>query len=373
MEFQTAPNSIQRAAVEGLSRVLGLPSASVSYTPRPDQRSLSEDFSLRGIAMMCAENASQQEKGLWSSGQDFVARAMTTSDFANIMADVANKQLLASYNARPASFTKWASKGSLTNFKPAHVDRITAPGTLPELGELQEYKALKLEDGSEVVYLKTFGGLLAISRHTIINDDLDALKDRSNLLTQSAALTQAKIASEALTANPNMSDGVALFHADRKNLLTGPTSVLSADSLAKAISMMRSFANETGHPLLVEPKYLVVGPGNERLAYQLAFSDSDPSAPNSGALNYFKQIGVQPVVDPLLESPVITGGSATAWYLLPDPAIVPVVRYFTLGGAGLAPYIESRSAFNNDCVEMKTRIDFSAAPIGTFAVKSAGA
>jgi hypothetical protein len=293
---------------------------------------------------------------------------MTTSDFSAILADVSNKQMRSSYEERPAAFTRWASPGDLPNFKPEKICRLSAPGILPEIKEDGAYQYITVEDGFETVRIKTYGGILSLSRQSIVNDDMGALVDRSRLLAQSAALTQSKIASGVLSGATKLSDGKAVFHADRGNLMTGGTSVLSADSLAKAVAMMRRFTDVNGQPLLIEPKYLIVGPGNERLAYQLAYSDADPGTNNSGTVNFLKKaVGLEIVVDPLIES-----SSLTAWYMLPDPRIVPVFRYFTLGGEKLAPYIESQQGFNNDNLEMKTRVDFATAAIGYFAVKSDG-
>jgi hypothetical protein len=38
----------------------------------------------------------------------------------------------------------------------------------------------------------------------------------------------------------------------------------------------------------------------------------------------------------------------------------------------LAPYIESNNMFNTDAIELKTRIDFTAGAISSFAVKATG-
>jgi hypothetical protein len=370
MNYQTLPHTTHRACVDLVCRKLNLGGVPDAGFPSKDAGLLPEKPSMRDIARLCAEHATPAERAGFHQGMvDFAARAMTTSDFAAILTDVGNKQLLQAYTTRPASFSRWASAGYLPNFKQAAICRVSGPSVLPELREDDEYKALVLEDGAENVRLKTYGGLLAITRQSIVNDDLDALTDKSRLLAQSAALTQSTLAVAALTGNNTLSDGTAVFHADRNNLLTGATSALSVDSLAAGVAAMRRFKDVNGQPLAIEPKFLVVGPGNERLAYQLAYSDADPGTSNSGTVNFIKKsVGLEVIVEPMLEN-----SSLTAWYLLPDPAVVPVIRYFIMdGNNGLAPYIESRNGFNNDNLELKTRIDFAAAAIGYFAVKSAG-
>jgi hypothetical protein len=366
MRYFTDSHSRARAAVDLTCRQLGL--GGVEVGTYRSGKSLPEVMSLRGMCHVAVDNAPDAERRNWPQQFDLAQRAMSTSDFPNILADVANKQMAASYTAKPASFTKWASRGFIGNFKPLQVSRVTAPGVLPEVMESAEYQKIYLDDESEVVRLRTYGGILGLTRQAIINDDLGALRDRALMLAQAAALTQGSIATATLTGTAAMSDGLPLFDAGRNNLLTGSTSALSADSLAAAVAAMRRFADRNGQPLSIEPKYLVVGPGLERLAYQLCYSDADPGTSNSGTVNFIKEsVGLNVVVEPLLEA-----SSLTAWYLLPDPAFVPVVRYYTLDGADLAPYIESRTGFETDCLEFKTRIDFAAGAVSTYAIKSAG-
>lgn len=365
MHYQTLPNTIGRAAVGILSHRMGLGSVpdAVYRTEKPS--SASSCSSLSDVARLCVENAPPSAAANWSSCVDVAGRALTTSDFANILSDVGNKQLQSAYTSHPPSFALWASVGSLPNFKPAQICRVSAPGLLPELLGDDEYRMLTLEDGSERVRLKTFGGLLSISRQTVVNDDLDALADTNRLLAQSAALTQSMIAVDALAGSHNLSDGTAVFATDRNNLLTGLDSVLDAGSLGLAVATMRRFSDSNGQPLSIEPKFLIVPPELERVACQLCYSDADPSCNHAGTLNIFKRNGLQVVVEPLLTS-------AKSWYLLPDQALVPFVRYFTLFDGGLIPHIESRQGFSTDNLELKVRVDFAAAPIGYFAVKSTG-
>lgn len=369
MYYQTEPNTKNRAIVALFAQRMGLghvPDCSYRSTKPGDD--LPDSLSFREVAYSIAgrDDAAKSSSRI---GGDFIERAMTTSDFPSILADVANKQLAHIYTDRPATFQKWSSPGVLKDFKPTTIARLAPPGELPEIREDDEYTNLGVEDSHESVRIKTYGGILAITRQTIINDDLDAFTDVNRLLVQASNLTQSKRAVSALTSDVAMSDGNPLFHAERGNLLTGVNSPLSADSLAAAVAVMRRFADTNGQPLLIEPKYLVVGPGLERLAYQLAYSDSDPSSNNSGTVNFIrKSVGLEVIVEPMIEST-----SLTSWYLLPDPALVPVIRHYTLLGGSLSPYIQSKAMFRKDSIEMKVRTDFAAAPVSTFAVKSTGA
>ena len=55
----------------------------------------------------------------------------------------------------------------------------------------------------------------------LINDDISAFTDISARLGRAAADFEADFLASKLTANPKMSDGKAVFHADHGNLGSG--------------------------------------------------------------------------------------------------------------------------------------------------------
>jgi len=133
MNYATSPNTVGRAAVGALSTRLGLGAVpDTAYrTDKPSAAAACQ--SLSDIARLCVESAPPTVAANWPGHVDIAGRALTTSDFASILSDVGNKQLEAVYATRQPSFSKWASAGSLPNFKPAMICRVSAPGMLPEL------------------------------------------------------------------------------------------------------------------------------------------------------------------------------------------------------------------------------------------------
>jgi hypothetical protein len=337
-----------------------------------EKSGLCEGLTLSEIAHRLTSDSSQSAARGFSSNPDIVSRAMSTSDFPALLANLAEKTLQAAYKTAAATWPIWTSKGLLNNFKESQISRISPPGLLEEVLESGEYKSLKFEDGKERAKIKTFGGMARFTRQAIINDDLDGLKDMARLLAITAATTVGRKVYGSLLSNAELNNGVALFDASRGNLLTGSTSALSRESLAAGVKTMRLFADESGIPLSVEPKYLLVPPSLEMTAHELCFSDSIPGQSNSNVVNLFKKIGITPIVEPLLESPIMPGSSSTAWYLMPSPDAWPVVRVFGLGTTEIVPYVESQTAWANDAAEYKVRIDVDSAAIGYFAIKSAG-
>ncbi len=357
------------AAVEFQSALMGLPNEAES-----SEALRHGDLADMGFADLA--RSFLQEAGISppADKRELFARALTSSDFANVTADLVNKTLQQSYQYAPGTFAIWTAKGAASNFLTTYIDRISPPSDLPEVLEDGEYTLLKVKAGAEPAKIRQFGGILGITRQALINNEhLRVFKDTGRVLGQTAKMTQNRLAYKRLLANPALSDGLAVFHADRGNLLTGADSALSRNSLALAVKTLRMLTDDAGNPLAVEPKFLLVPPSLEITAHELCFSDSIPGQNNSAVPNLFKKIGIIPVVEPLLESPVIPGYSAASWYLLPDPTLWPVFLILALGKEdNLEPYVESRAVFNRDEVQYKVRTDFDCCAIGCKAVKSAG-
>ncbi len=356
------------AASEFLAARAGLPSESGSTEAQKHH-----DLKHLGFRELARE--SLRDAGVSPGGNDheLFNRALTTSDFPKILAATANKALEHGYRYAPGTFLEWAARGSNKDFRQFSIVRTSPPADLPVVNEEGEYTRLRTEEGEEVARLRTRGGILGISRQTLINDDLGAFKNLGRTLGMTAKMTQNRQVYRQLLSNPSLSDGTPVFDASRGNLLSGADSALGKDSLATAVKTLRMLSDDAGNPLQVEPKILLVPPSLEMTAHELCFSDSIPGQNNAAVPNFFKKIGIVPVVDPLLESPALTGYSSTAWYLLPDPKLWPVFMALTLDNEdNLEPYTDSRAVFERDEVQYKVRIDFDCCAVGAKAIKSAG-
>lgn len=366
----TKQGTFARNAVNMLCHRIGCTDEST----RVDHESFSEfdGLSMMEIARRCVEGMPGIPGG--SNHQELLSRAMTTSDFPSILKDVTNKAIEKAYRAAPATFLTWTSKGAVKDFKEGTITRFSPPAGLPELLEEDEYTELTCKDGEEVFQIKTWGGLLSISRHAIINDDLSVFKDVPRVLGITTKSTQSRRVYSRLLSNPALSDGAYVFAESRGNYLTGADTILGRESLARAVKTMRMMTDDSGNLLSVEPKYLLVPASLEITAHELCFSDSAPGQNNSSVPNFFKKIGLTPIVEPLLESQQLAGYSETAWYLFPDPAMYPVFRTLTLGAEdNLEPYVDSSVEFRTDAIRYKVRTDFECTPVGWMAVKSKGA
>ena len=356
------------AATEFLAARMGLPSEAATVEARRFH-----EFEHYGFSEIARAFMRDAGIGAPADSRELFNRALSTTDFPKLLSDVVNKTLEHAYRYAPGTFTVWTARDTAPNFRPVHIARIAPPSELPELGESGVYEYLDMEEGEELAQVRTFGGLLALTRQALINDDLGALRKIGRALGMAAKMHQNRRVYKQLLGNPTLSDGTDVFHGDRGNLLTGAASALGRDSLALAVKTLRMMADGAGNPLSVEPRYLLVPPSLEITAHELCFSESIPGQANSAVPNLFKKLGLVPQVESLLESPALSGSSATAWYLMPDPNLWPVFSTITLGSEdALAPYVDSQPAWTSDGVEYKVRTDFDCCAVGCRAVKSAG-
>jgi hypothetical protein len=142
----------------------------------------------------------------------------STSDFANVLANVINKRLRNAYELAPQNWKKIGRQSNNTDFKQKSVVQLSSAPIFKQVSEGQEFSYGGLTDGAEKYALATYGRIIAITRQTLINDDLARSDRLPMMLGRQAAELEAKTFWAILTANAAMSDGTALFHANHGNL-----------------------------------------------------------------------------------------------------------------------------------------------------------
>ncbi len=181
---------------------------------------------------------------------------------------------------------------------------------------MTEY-AVSIED-------KTFESTIAVDRKAIEDDQLDLIRLRVRDLASRVTQHRHQIVVQALLGGGSSTgyDGVSFFNDTHPGYGTATysnttTSVLSATSLATAVSTMMQLPDDTGTPLGVVPDTLVVGPDSMWNAIELVES---PVVVYKGT----GTVGTSPTdyVNSfrgrlrLIVSPYITGPQADAWFLL---------------------------------------------------------
>jgi hypothetical protein len=293
-----------------------------------------------------------------SNSGEFFAGAMTTSDFPNILANVANKTLRQAYEAAPRTFVPFCRQVSASDFKPVNRVQLSDIASMQKVNDKGEFTRIYLSDSKETYSLATWGGIVPITRKVIVNDDLQALTRVPAGLGVAAATLESDTVWAVITANAAMGDGVALFHANHKNL-SGTNALAAVANITTARKLMRKQTAPKGTILNLVPKYLIVPAALEGIAVQLTNPINLAATASSADIPAFVRTMV-PIVEPRLDAVASVGD--TNWYTAADPSSIDTIEYCYLEGQQ-GVYIETRQGFEVDGIEIKARLDFAAAAI----------
>jgi HK97 family phage prohead protease len=273
------------------------------------------------------------------SQTEIVSRAMSSSDLPYILANVAEKSAQQKYQIQPRTWSRWARKDSLRNFKTHDKVRSGDFSSLDERQESGEFKRGKFSEEREQVALKEFGKIMAFTRKMLINDDLSEIQKVIAQGGAAAARLENRLVYEVLSSNPNMGDGNPLFDASHDNLGTG--AALSDTTIGEAFQLMREQTSVDGlEKLNLAPKYLICGPQNEVLARKYMAVISPTQASN---VNVFSN-SLELIVDSEI--------STNDYFFAADQNLIPTVTLYYLEGEE-SPRIESRTDFETESVEIK--------------------
>lgn len=303
-----------------------------------------------GMSLRELARASLADRGVSVAGQNamgIVGLAFThsSSDFGQILIDVAHKSLLKGWESAVEDYEKFTTRGTLTDFRTTKRVGLGGFSYLPEVGEGEEYSYGKIGDEGANVALATYGQLFSITRQAILNDDMHLLTKIPEKMGQAAKATIAKLVFALLTGNAIAQDGKKLFDTSHNNAFNN--AALDITNIDKAIQMMNGFVDASGQPLAIEPEFLLAPTSLYTRAKQLLGSTSVEGADmNSGIIN-----PLQGVVDPV-KSARLQIANPKEWYLINKEAIE--VSY--LDGID-TPYIEQQQGFTVDGVATKVRID----------------
>ncbi|WP_080473428.1 ClpP-like prohead protease/major capsid protein fusion protein [Serratia marcescens] len=277
----------------------------------------------------------------------------STSDFGNILIDVANKSILQGWEDAPETFELWTKKGQLSDFKTAHRVGLGGFPSLRKVREGAEYKYVTTTDKQATIALATYGELFSITRQAIINDDLSMLTDVPMKLGRAAKATIADLVYDMLVSNPKLStDGLPLFDAKHDNISSGVVDVATID---KARQLMRRQKEGERH-LNIRPAFMLVPTALESTANQVIRSASVKGADvNAGIINPVKDFAT------VIAEPRLDDASSSDWYLAAAKG-TDTIEVAYLNGVD-TPYIDQQQGFESDGVTTKVRIDAGVAPI----------
>jgi HK97 family phage prohead protease len=320
-------------------------------------------LTLLELARMCLERSGVKTRSLGK--MELVSKAFTTrggeqstSDFPVLLETAMYKSLQAAYKIVSDTWRRFCAVGQVGDFRPHNRYRQGAMGVLPTVPEADEYENMTVPDGERVyVSIGTKGGIVQLTRQTIINDDLGALINQSMKMARQAALTIETTVYAQLALNsgagPVMPDGYNFFSTQHGNIgsggpLGGTTGVSALD--ANRVQFKTQMDPNKNELLDIAPKILLVPAGLGATARVLNTATFDPSQ-----LNKFQ---VPNAVAGMFTDIIDTARIAqTRRYLFADPAEIPAIEVDFLDGIQ-DPFLETREGWRVDGVEYKVRLDF---------------
>lgn len=274
----------------------------------------------------------------------------TTSDFPNILSNVARKFMLIGHEQADETWNRWARVVNLSDFKTHDMVGLSEFDNLDEVHEGGEYKHGSFDDYKEQIKLAKYGKMFTLTWEAMINDDLGAMTDIPRRMGLAAARKVGDLVYAVLTSNPTMRDGTALFHADHNNLVasgTAPTTV-AVDAIR---TLMGTQTGEKGVANLnISPVHMIVPKALEGRGKvvrdsenRVEVSSSNETVPNT----------VKGTFDVVPEARLDTA-SAVQWYMAANANIVDTINVGFLNGQE-TPELEETMDFSVDGQQWKIR------------------
>jgi hypothetical protein len=300
-------------------------------------------------------------RGLSGSKRDRLnlEEALSTSDFPNLFGDVIDRAVLANYMETPYTWNQVAYASEVSDFRPVKRFRVDggtgllnntlldptgvnpgfdASGNMIPITQGSQYPEDSLSDAGYTYRLQKYGKRMPFTWETMVDDDLNALKDTPARFGRGARRAEEYFVTKLFANNGTF------FSNANKNLVnttnsggyfTAVNPALSLTALQQAIVVLMNQKDTSGQPISVEAMTLVVSPALKAIAMNILNTDYVWMADQGGtqqinganlsatvaqqlhAVNWAKNIVrlavnyYLPIVDPTY------GG--TGWYLFANP------------------------------------------------------
>lgn len=280
------------------------------------------------------------------------ASGFSTLSIPDVLSNVANKFLHEGWMAVDQTPLKISAIRSVRDFKTITTVSLTGDLTFDKVGPDGEIKHGTLGDETYTNKVDTYARMLGITRTDIINDDLGALTKVPKRLGRGAMLKLNDIFWAEFLNNS------AFFTGARSNVNEGVADMTIGGLTATEVVFM-SQTDPDGKPLGVSPAIILVPTALQAAALNLMSSErliDGTSTDKQGDANIYRgRFRVES--SPYMHNTAYTGYSAAAWYMLADPAVMPVIEIAALNGR-VEPVVETADAdFNVLGVQMRAYSD----------------
>lgn len=320
---------------------------------------------LHEIARACLRDAGMNVDALdqtqvaeYALSRNVPRGAQTTSDFPVILENTMHKLVLMGYQAQEVTYTRFCAIGDVSDFRDWNRLVPGLIGNLDEVSENGEYENKNIPDAlKQSIRATRKGNIINVTPEVIVNDDIGYIQTMARSLGQAGPRAIERAVYALIQANPVLSDGKALFHADHGNLASagGVPSVEALDAGRQGMASQKA-PGEDEEFLDLRPAValapLSLG-GSIRVIVNAVY---DPDTPNK----LQRPNMVNGIVRDVVDSPRLSG---KPWYLFADPAVAPVIEVVFLDGQR-APRVTEEINFRTSGIAFKVEMPFGVGAIG---------
>lgn len=251
--------------------------------------------------------------------------ALTTSDFPLLFGDILDRQLLGNYQAITPIWSRIARPRTVPDFRTVKRFFVDgSEGNLPIVEERAPYKHEPVVDGKYEYAVEKRGRTIQFSWESMVNDDLQALRDIPQRYAKAAMRSEERFATQ-LYCDANGPDATFYSSGNGNRLAGNPA--LTLQSLGDAMELMMSQVDADGEPINVSGVTLVVPPGLFVTANNLKnMTESDLNTRGGGnnsriRVGNFLMADIQVVMNPYIPLVASSANGATSWFLFGSPTI----------------------------------------------------
>lgn len=262
----------------------------------------------------------------------YLEEAMTTSDFPYLFGDILDRQVLASYREYPSTWQNYIKRGRVRDFRT--VKRLSVYGADQVLGAVVgqkgQYPYEEINENAPYSYsVGKYGRKIRFAWETMVNDDLDALKDQPERLGRAARRSEEKFATQLFVdaSGPHAS----FYTTGNKNRVHTENGVavanppLSVAALQMALEVLSRQVDENNEPILIDTVELVYAPALEVTVQNILNAITIEATETGGTSN--RKLTIQnwmkttfrPNKNPYIPIVASTANGNTSWFLFANP------------------------------------------------------
>ena len=270
-----------------------------------------------------------------------------TAGFSNILANVANKAVLAGLNGyNSATWQLWCTQRNVRDFKQVTNAGLSS-GRLIKTPEAEAFPELLQKDGGYNSQLGLYGATVSLSFQALVNDDLGAFMTE---LRRAGLIAAETIDREAYSK---------LINATWTHDTSTSAALTTAANLDKGRAALRGKLSPAGSKMGIIARFLLHAPGLAVAAQQATgaiYAHGQTTAPSLLSRT------ITPVESHWIgDTSLKSGGNVTTdYYLTGDGQMVDTVLVNFLEGLGMAPIIQPYDAGAAAAEKWKIMIPFEA-------------